>query len=195
MFLTACAEQPARLLASWSAHGWPGLGLLGRRCGSAWVSLSKRRAGPPSCSYEGGFSRDSPVVRWLWELVTGGMSDEEQRAFLKFFSGSDRSPLGGLGSLRPVIQRQGPDCARLPTAHTCFNTVGGCERCAELWTLSLRARMVLRVEACKNHITCFNTVGRAGVRRVGGGASAQHWGLSSTPAQAAQRPCLGDPHE
>ncbi len=28
-----------------------------------------------------------------------------------------------------------------------------CERRSELWTLSLRARMVLQVEACKNHIT------------------------------------------
>jgi hypothetical protein len=28
-----------------------------------------------------------------------------------------------------------------------------CERRSEVWTLSLRARMVLQVEACKNHIT------------------------------------------
>ncbi|GLI67883.1 hypothetical protein VaNZ11_012174, partial [Volvox africanus] len=73
--------------------------------------------------YEGGFTRDSPAVSWLWDIVLHELSAEDQRAFLKFFTGSDRSPLGGLGSLHPVIQRDGPDSHKLPTAHTCFNTL------------------------------------------------------------------------
>lgn len=35
----------------------------------------------------------------------------------------DRSPIGGLGSLKCVIQRDGPDSNKLPTSHTCFNTL------------------------------------------------------------------------
>jgi ubiquitin-protein ligase E3 A len=35
----------------------------------------------------------------------------------------DRAPIGGLGSLKCVIQRDGPDSLKLPTAHTCFNTL------------------------------------------------------------------------
>jgi ubiquitin-protein ligase E3 A len=48
---------------------------------------------------------------------------DEKKRFLKFFTGSDRSPIGGLGTLRCLIQRAGPDSDRLPTSHTCFNTL------------------------------------------------------------------------
>ncbi len=34
-----------------------------------------------------------------------------------------RSPIGGLGALKCVIQRDGPDSLKLPTSHTCFNTL------------------------------------------------------------------------
>lgn len=33
------------------------------------------------------------------------------------------SPIGGLGALKCVIQRDGPDSSKLPTSHTCFNTL------------------------------------------------------------------------
>ncbi len=39
------------------------------------------------------------AVKWLWEIV-GELDDEEKRRFLKFFTGSDRAPIGGLGNLR-----------------------------------------------------------------------------------------------
>ena len=39
------------------------------------------------------------AVKWLWEIVNE-LDDEEQRRFLKFFTGSDRAPIGGLGNLR-----------------------------------------------------------------------------------------------
>jgi hypothetical protein len=34
-----------------------------------------------------------------------------------------RAPVGGLGKLKVLIQRAGPDTDRLPTAHTCFNAL------------------------------------------------------------------------
>lgn len=62
------------------------------------------------------------AVKWLWEIV-GEFDDNEKRHFLKFFTGSDRAPIGGLGNLRCVIQRDGTDSNKLPTSHTCFNTL------------------------------------------------------------------------
>ena len=38
-------------------------------------------------------------MKWLWEIVNE-LDDEERRRFLKFFTGSDRAPIGGLGNLR-----------------------------------------------------------------------------------------------
>jgi ubiquitin-protein ligase E3 A len=43
------------------------------------------------------------VVQWLWQVV-GELTREERKLFLKFFTGSDRAPIGGLGNLRCVIQ-------------------------------------------------------------------------------------------
>jgi alpha-tubulin suppressor-like RCC1 family protein len=73
-----------------------------------------------NAKYEGNFTAESNVVQWLWTVVCE-MSLEDKRKFLKFFSGSDRAPIGGLGKLQFTIQRAGPDSDRLPTSHTCFN--------------------------------------------------------------------------
>lgn len=40
-----------------------------------------------------------------------------------FVSRAHRAPIGGLGALKCVIQRDGPDSNKLPTSHTCFNTL------------------------------------------------------------------------
>ncbi|KAK9818463.1 hypothetical protein WJX74_005654 [Apatococcus lobatus] len=72
--------------------------------------------------YDGGYTPEHRAVRWLWEIVHE-FDDEEKRRFLKFFSGSDRAPIGGLGNLRCIIQRDGTDSNKLPTSHTCFNTL------------------------------------------------------------------------
>lgn len=42
------------------------------------------------------------AVIWLWEIVNE-LDDEERRRFLKFFTGSDRAPIGGLGNLRSAF--------------------------------------------------------------------------------------------
>lgn len=73
--------------------------------------------------YEGGYSAATPVVQWLWAAVKHELSLEEKKKFLKFFTGSDRAPIGGLGTLRCIIQRNGTDSNKLPTSHTCFNTL------------------------------------------------------------------------
>eukprot|EP00210_Caulerpa_lentillifera_P001329 g1279.t1 len=72
--------------------------------------------------YDGGFNKSSQTVKWLWEVVSE-FSLESKKLFLKFFTGSDRAPIGGLGNLKCVIQQNGSDDRKLPTAHTCFNTL------------------------------------------------------------------------
>ena len=92
--------------------------------------MASSQAGHPGCMWKPslyimyGADTWSPlqVVKWLWEIVRS-FSQEEKRMFLKFFTGSDRSPIGGLGNLRCVIQRDGTDSNKLPTSHTCFNVL------------------------------------------------------------------------
>lgn len=75
-----------------------------------------------SARYEGGYHPEHRVVQWLWQVVAG-LNADEKKLFLKFFTGSDRAPIGGLANLRIVIQRDGADSTKLPTSHTCFNTL------------------------------------------------------------------------
>lgn len=72
--------------------------------------------------YDGGYSRESPNIRWFWEVVHR-MPFEDKKKLLFFTTGNDRSPIGGLGSLKFIIMRNGGDTDRLPTAHTCFNVL------------------------------------------------------------------------
>jgi ubiquitin-protein ligase E3 A len=73
--------------------------------------------------YDGGYSPDTLVVKWFWNVVHSKMSLEQQRRLLLFVTGSDRAPIKGLGSVRFIIQRSGPDSDYLPTASTCFNVL------------------------------------------------------------------------
>ncbi|ORZ35703.1 hypothetical protein BCR44DRAFT_1461039 [Catenaria anguillulae PL171] len=72
--------------------------------------------------YDGGYSHETPIVESLWHAIRS-MSKVDQRRFLFFVTGSDRSPVGGLGRVTVVVMRQGPDSDRLPSAHTCFNVL------------------------------------------------------------------------
>jgi hypothetical protein len=54
--------------------------------------------------YDSGYTATSPVVVWLWDLVRNELPLDEKKRFLKFFTGSDRAPIGGLGTLRCLIQ-------------------------------------------------------------------------------------------
>jgi ubiquitin-protein ligase E3 A len=59
--------------------------------------------------YEGGYSPEHRVVQWLWQVVSE-LTQEERKLFLKFFTGSDRAPIGGLGNLRCIIQVRWQGC-------------------------------------------------------------------------------------
>ncbi|CAN0056277.1 unnamed protein product [Phaeothamnion confervicola] len=69
--------------------------------------------------YEGGYSVEHPTVKQLWKVVLS-MDLDTQRKFLMFVTGTMKAPVGGLGKLRFVVQRAGPDSMQLPTSHTCF---------------------------------------------------------------------------
>jgi ubiquitin-protein ligase E3 A len=86
-------------------------------CGDPHLDFRELRKG---VKYEGGYSADSQIVKWLFEVLDD-FDLEERKKFLKFFSGSDRAPVGGLGSLKWTVQRAGGDSERLPSASTCFN--------------------------------------------------------------------------
>lgn len=108
-FLTLCGGPVLRLISP------PELEQL--VCGSPFLDFRELRKG---ARYEGGYTEGSQAVRWLWEVLEG-YTLEERKKFLKFFSGCDRAPIGGLGSLRITVQRAGADSDRLPSASTCFN--------------------------------------------------------------------------
>ncbi|MCO5552190.1 hypothetical protein L7F22_005702 [Adiantum nelumboides] len=72
--------------------------------------------------YHGGYTKDSNIVKWFWKLVKE-TSLEEKKSLLFFTTGNDRAPVGGLGSLQFIIQRNDGETDRLPTAHTCFNVL------------------------------------------------------------------------
>ncbi|XP_055535236.1 ubiquitin-protein ligase E3A isoform X1 [Wyeomyia smithii] len=75
-----------------------------------------------STEYEGGFTAESQTIKDFWAIVHG-LSMDSKRKLLQFTTGSDRVPVGGLSRLKLVIARNGPDCDRLPTSHTCFNVL------------------------------------------------------------------------
>ena len=75
-----------------------------------------------STTYMDGYTKDSQVVQWFWEIVSK-FTEKEKRNLLFFVTGNDRIPLNGLSSLKFRIQRSGDNDELLPSAHTCFNIV------------------------------------------------------------------------
>ncbi|CAO1423964.1 unnamed protein product [Diamesa serratosioi] len=73
-----------------------------------------------STEYEAGYLPESDYIKQFW-IIVHGLPLESKQKLLQFTTGSDRIPVGGLSKLKLVIARNGPDCDRLPTAHTCFN--------------------------------------------------------------------------
>lgn len=73
-----------------------------------------------TCIYSG-YNAKSKTVIYFWEYFES-LSAERKLKLLKFITGTDRAPLGGLGCVRLVIKRSS-NTNRFPTAHTCFNTL------------------------------------------------------------------------
>lgn len=67
-----------------------------------------------------GCTTNDQHIKWFWEILEE-FDEEQKKAFLMFTTGSDRSPLRGLGELNFTITSTGLDDERLPSAHTCFN--------------------------------------------------------------------------
>lgn len=61
------------------------------------------------------------ILRNFWSIVHDDLTPEQKRKLLLFVTASDRIPVGGLKELSFVLQRNGPDSDRLPTALTCFS--------------------------------------------------------------------------
>jgi hypothetical protein len=74
---------------------------------------------PSVTRYENGYDAESPAIKWFWEIFHS-MNEREKRQLLKFSTGTDCAPFGGLQRLRFAIQRSG-STEHLPIAHTCFN--------------------------------------------------------------------------
>eukprot|EP00835_Amoeboradix_gromovi_P002259 NODE_124_length_18806_cov_0.323996.p3 type:complete len:612 gc:universal NODE_124_length_18806_cov_0.323996:5559-7394(+) len=72
--------------------------------------------------YDGGYNRESTVIKWFWEIVFG-FSDEDKKKLLYFTTSSDRVPTGGFSKMSFIISKNGGDTDRVPTAHTCFNVL------------------------------------------------------------------------
>ncbi|KAF9158636.1 hypothetical protein DFQ26_007397, partial [Actinomortierella ambigua] len=74
-----------------------------------------------ACLYDDGYSAQHGLMREFWSIVHTEMTAEQHKQLLSFVTGSDRVPIRGLRDLVFVIQRNGPDSERLPTALTCFS--------------------------------------------------------------------------
>ena len=81
-----------------------------------WSELEKY------AKYSDGYTANSQAVKWFWEIFNE-LTLEQKKKFLRFSTGSDRTPIGGLKDVQLVIQRTG-DPTKLPVSHTCFNIFG-----------------------------------------------------------------------
>ena len=75
-------------------------------CGSQLLDFETLRE---KAKYRNGYTKDHEIIQWLFEIIINDLTEEQQRKFLSFSTGSDRSPVGGLGRLPFYIERHGDD--------------------------------------------------------------------------------------
>jgi hypothetical protein len=68
--------------------------------------------------YTHGYTADSPCIQWFWEIFFDDLSEKDKRGLLRFITGTDREPVGGV---QKIIFQLCADPTKLPVAHTCFN--------------------------------------------------------------------------
>jgi HECT-domain (ubiquitin-transferase) len=74
------------------------------------------------CIYANGFTPESKLVAWFWEIVLEEWNDSQRRKLLSFSTGSDRAPVNGLKAMKFfIVKDEIDDDIRLPSSHTCFN--------------------------------------------------------------------------
>ncbi len=88
-------------------------------CGAPDIDFAALEAG---AQYGEGLWAGAPTARAFWR-VAHALADEDKKRLLAFVTASDRVPIGGLGALPFRLVRNGAGDERLPTAHTCFNTL------------------------------------------------------------------------
>lgn len=71
--------------------------------------------------YANGFTPESPMMKWFWEIVLDEWTDEQRKKLLIFTTASDRAPVNGLKTMKFVLVLEGEGDGRLPSSHTCFN--------------------------------------------------------------------------
>jgi ubiquitin-protein ligase E3 A len=86
-------------------------------CGSSTLDFTILEKGT---EYDDGYGPEHPLIIQFWKLVHEEFTLDLKKKLLSFVTSSDRVPLKGLGNLTFVIQRNGPDTDRLPSALTCF---------------------------------------------------------------------------
>lgn len=69
-----------------------------------------------------GYSKESPVIVWLWELLFA-FTEEEKSHFLQFTTGCSCLPCDVMGKWELHIKNCPYDPTLLPTASTCFNAL------------------------------------------------------------------------
>ncbi|PFH35367.1 HECT-domain (ubiquitin-transferase) domain-containing protein [Besnoitia besnoiti] len=88
-------------------------------CGTPELNFTQLRESAKLEGYEAG----DPYLDSFWEILLSFDLFQKQK-FLKFVTGSDRSPAFGLKEIRMTIQRNGGEpTERLPTAYTCFHVL------------------------------------------------------------------------
>ena len=95
--------------------------------------------------YVDGYSRNSEVVRWFWEIVKA-WDEGKKKQLLEFVTASDRIPVQGVRNLLFVIQRNGRGDDRLPTSMTCFGRLLLPEYSVKE---ALEKKLTVAVENCK----------------------------------------------
>ncbi|XP_015792141.1 probable E3 ubiquitin-protein ligase HECTD2 [Tetranychus urticae] len=85
-------------------------------CGSPTIDMDELR----KVTIYDGFHEDEPIIKEFWSIIKS-FSLELQRQFLRFVSGSDRVPVGGMSEMIFKISATDYNTDMLPTSHTCFN--------------------------------------------------------------------------
>lgn len=96
--------------------------------------------------YESPYSSSHPNIKNFWRVVAE-LSQQQQRRLLRFITGSDRVPAGGVQNIGLKIIPNGDDDLRLPTAHTCFNIL-----CLPTYSSkdALMNRVLCAIECCED---------------------------------------------
>ncbi|KAM3137775.1 hypothetical protein pb186bvf_010195 [Paramecium bursaria] len=69
-----------------------------------------------------GYDKQDNYIKQFWKLIHT-LDIIQQKKFLFFCTGTDRVPVGGLKSMKFMIQKHGENTEQLPSAHTCFNVL------------------------------------------------------------------------